>query len=180
MNAPSLTQQELKSLVDYDPETGIFTWRSREERYFKTNSSYKTWNTRFAGKVAGMVMPRGYITVNLCGKKYAAHRLAFLWMTGSFPKNEVDHINHLAGDNRWDNLRAVTGLENMKNLKLSTKNTSGVLGVSWSKQKNKWRARIKLNKREKWLGYFTSIDEAAAARAAANDQYGYHPNHGKG
>lgn len=178
MNANTLTQDQLKTLLHYDPDTGVFTWLPRDVTYFKTPKSCKTWNTQFSGKVAGTVDKHGYVILSLYGKKHSAHRIAFLWLNGSFPTNQVDHINHIRADNRWINLRAVTGLENMQNIRLSRKNTSGILGVSWRKDKNKWRSRIKLNGRERALGHFATIEEAAAARAKASVQYGFHPNHG--
>jgi hypothetical protein len=112
-------------------------------------------------------------------KDYQAHRLAFLWMTGSFPASEVDHINGVRDDNRWGNLRAVTPTQNAQNQRLPSNNKSGVIGVHWNKQANRWCARIKVNGRVVHIGLFSTLEEAVAARAKANEKYGYHPNHGK-
>lgn len=96
-----LTQEELKQKLIYDPETGIFTWIPRP-RSFRRNY------------VAGGQMLNGYITIGV-GKPYLAHRLAFLYMTGQFPTNQVDHINRIRNDNRWCNLRDATSSENSFN-----------------------------------------------------------------
>ncbi len=158
MTAQSLTQCRLKELLHYDPETGLFT--------------------RFSGNVAGTIRPDGYVRITLAREPYYAHRLAFLYMTGYFPANDVDHINHIRGDNRWENLRVVTKSENHKNRQLTSHNTSGVVGVSWHKSTNKWIARIGREGQQTHLGLFATIEEAAAARAKASKQYGFHANHG--
>lgn len=158
MTAQILTQSRLKELLHYDPETGLFT--------------------RFSGKVAGAIRPDGYVRIMLARELYYAHRLAWLYMTGSLPPEQIDHINGNKTDNRLANLRAVTNFENQKNQRKPVSNTSGIIGVVWHKTKNKWNAQIKHKGRSIHLGYFTDIEEAAAARAKASVQYGFHPNHG--
>ena len=109
-----LSQQQVKALLHYSPDTGIFTWKKRH-----VSSRY---DLRFNRHTAGNPIPtrpesNGYIRVRLNGRLYLTHRLAFLYMTGKWPKNEVDHINRIRGDNRWCNLRDVTKSANQRNRK---------------------------------------------------------------
>lgn len=156
-----MTQDELKECLHYNPETGVFTW---------INSRRKDKN----GKVAGCV-DKGYIIIGINKKLYRAHRLAFLYMTGSIPR-EVDHINGKRGDNSWKNLRSVEPGENQRNLGLSDRNKTGVTGVQYQADKSRWAATINNNV---CLGYFKTKDEAVKARKKAEKEYGYHENHGK-
>ena len=130
----SLTQARLKELLHYDPETGLLT--NVTERGGKK-----------AGATAGALRPNGYVQVCVDYSMYRAHRLAWLYMTGEFPPDDVDHINGVRNDNRWVNLRAATRGENMQNQRGPRSNSkSGLLGVSWSKQGKKWIAQIKVDK----------------------------------
>ena len=100
---------------------------------------------------------------------------------GHIPENaEIDHINHVRDDNRLCNLRFVTGSENSKNQSVSSKNTTGVTGVHFSKARKKYRAQIKVNRKIISLGMFYTLEEAAAARAEANLKYKFNSNHGEG
>ena len=108
---------------------------------------------------------------------YFTHRLAFLYMTGSIPK-EVDHINHVKPDNRWKNLRAANRIINGRNRSMHCDNTSGVTGVYWHKKKGKWQAGIRVNDKRIYLGVFKHLEDATAARKTAEARYGFHPNHG--
>jgi len=159
MTAQILTQSRLKELLRYDPTTGLFS--------------------RFSGKVAGAIRPDGYVRIMVARELFYAHRLAFLYMTGSFPTEQADHINGNRTDNRWINLRAVNNLENHKNQRIPISNTSGVIGVHRAKKKNQWQAQIRHKGRRIHLGLFATIEEAAAAREKASKQYGFHDNHGK-
>lgn len=161
-----MTQDELKALLDYDPLTGVFTWKVKP----------CTWV--YVGDVAGHTARSGYIQIRIAGTLYYGHRLAFLYMTGAWPTHLVDHDNRNRGDNRWTNLLAATELQNMRNCARSKNNTSGVNGVLWDRQKNRWMAHITINHKKKFLGYFDNIPDATTAREAANKLYGFHTNHG--
>jgi hypothetical protein len=132
-----------------------------------------------SGGLAGNKKQRGYIGIGLNGGDYKAHRLTFLYMTGSFPPDQVDHINGVTDDNRWANLRASTNAENSRNTCLRSDNTSGVLGVCWHKRDGAWIANIRKDGRKHHLGYFANLADAIAARKAAEVKYGFHPNHGR-
>lgn len=141
-----LTQSYLRHYLSYDPETGLLTKNHRPE-------APQSFNTRWAGKPAGSVGHKGYIFISIHNKQYTAHRLAWLYMTGELPQ-VVDHINNIAGDNRFCNLRAATIGQNGHNSKKRKNNKSGYKGVSWNKNAQKWVAQIKLNWEPKYLGLF--------------------------
>lgn len=147
-----LTQQRLKELLHYDPETGLFKWIVSRRGVPKK------------GSVTGWYDKDGYHLITIDYKRYQAHRLAFLYMTGTFPTDQVDHINRIKDDNRFDNLRLVSNLENGHNKSIHKNNTSGVTGVDWYKQKKKWRARIRVNYKQIHLGLYGTIEEAKKAR----------------
>ena len=174
-----LTQELLKELIHYDPETGEFTWLERDRRHFKTDRSRNIWNTTFHGNVAGGDDGSGYLRIGVLCKSYRAHRLAFLYMTGEFPPEHTDHINGIRDDNRWINLRAATSAENCRNARISSNNNSGVHGVSWHKRCSFWVVGIQLNGKSKHIGYFKDKFEAICARKSAEREYGYHINHGR-
>ena len=161
-----MTQEYLKSILTYDTSTGIFTW----------NKTGKGRRNKTAGTESD-----GYIHVTISGKRYRAHRLAFLYMTGINPSNQIDHINHKRNDNRWSNLREVTNDENRKNLARLDRNKSGVTGVHLSRRKNrknKWIAKIVVKNKQIFLGQYVDFDDAVKARKKAEVKYGFHTNHG--
>jgi len=165
-----LTQKRLKELLHYDKETGLFIWLAKPTR---------TTNNMKIGTIAGTKMPIGYINIGIDGAHHVAHRLAFFYEKGRFPRNQVDHINHIKDDNRWCNIRSVTKRENSMNLGLKANNKSGVIGVSWDKQVSKWCSRIKTKTKYLNLGYFEDKNEAIKIRKEAEIKHKYHPNHGK-
>lgn len=161
----TLTQARLKELLHYNPDTGVFTRI--------TGVSGHSVGLR-VGSNHGM----GYRSVGVDRIRYYEHRLAWLYMHGEFPEHQIDHINHDTSDNRIENLRRVTNIENQRNRSMSKNNTSGIMGVSFCKQTSKWVAEIKVNYRKINLGRFNTIQEATRAREAANDKYGFHISHG--
>jgi hypothetical protein len=177
-----LTTEVLRELLDYDKETGIFTWKARERSWFKTERSFKMWNTRYAGKAAGYVYKNltGYpsLTIRVFGRLWLAHRIAFIWMGKALP-DQVDHLNRNSIDNRWENLLASSAKENMKNLSMMRNNTSGVTGVYWNKASGKWMARVKINGKFRYLGYFTDLQEAAKSVEAFRAANGFSEGHGR-
>ena len=157
--ANKLTAEYLRSILNYDPETGIFT------RKVRTSSRAKV------GDVAGSPRGDGYLLIMVCSRKYLAHRLAWLYMYGEWPKDQIDHINRNRSDNRIANLREVTNKQNLQNAGKYSHNTSGHPGVYWHKQGPKWRAQITHNYKDIHLGYFTTLEEALSARKAAEKLY---------
>ena len=145
-NGPPITAEELRETLSYDPDTGDFRWKVRTSRRVKI------------GDVAGSLSKFGYTCVSINTKRYMAHRLAWLYITGSFPKDEIDHINGNRADNRISNLREASRRENMCNRK---SHRDGRLHGTWYYTNiNKYGSCIKIGEHRKYLGYF-STEEAA-------------------
>lgn len=162
-----MTQEELKDLLDYDPETGIFRWKVYRNQYAKV------------GDIAGNLRPDSYRQIKINGKFYLEHRLAWFYIYGEWPENQIDHINGMKTDNRIKNLREADRFDNTRNVKRRKDNSSGYKGVSLSN--GKWMARIWSiidNKRKRcYLGYFNSPEEAYAAYCkAAKELHGEFAN----
>lgn len=150
-----ITQAELKELLDYDPVTGVFRWKTSKQKIK-------------VGAVAGSVdKVKLYWRIMINGKKYLAHRLVWLYMTGNWPVYQLDHINGIPNDNRFCNLRECTHAENHQNIGKSVKNKSGYIGVSWCAARQKWLARIKINGHSKHLGRYNTPEDAYEAYKAA-------------
>ena len=160
-----ITQEELKNNLDYDPTTGIFT---RVKSYGKVKK----------GDIAGTLSDSGYIVIRVNVIRYPAHRLAWLYMTGEFPQNEIDHINRIRDDNRFNNLREVSRSKNHMNMSIPSNNKSGVVGVYFHKQRGKYQSQIKINGKNIYLGIYDNFEEAVTARKLAEVEYGFHKNHG--
>jgi hypothetical protein len=177
-----ITTELVRELLNYDKDTGLFTWRSRDRDWFKSQRSFNIWNNRFAGVMAGNVRKdvTGYpaLRISVLGKSWQAHRLAFLWMDEALPK-QVDHLNRDSLDNRWNNLAASSAKENMKNLSMMRNNTSGVTGVSWDKSTGKWKAVVSVDGKRKHLGYFIALGEATQVVKTFKAAYGYSDGHGE-
>lgn len=166
-----ITQERLKELLHYCPNTGVFT--NKVSRGNISADQVVGCRTKAKSKQAI------YIVIMLDKTLYRAHRLAWLYVYGDWPKYTVDHINGSGEDNRIANLRDVPCSEQQKNLPQQKNNTSGVTGVVWLKDKLKWRAQIKVSGRIKYLGTYADKADAVAARALAERKYGFHPNHGR-
>ena len=175
-----LTQEILKELIHYDPETGVFTWKFRELKWFTSNWNYNIWNNKYPNSICGITpMSDGYLRVSILGKSYKQHVLAFLYMTGNFPNNMVDHEDGVKSNNKWSNLREATNSTNQKNAKISGRNKTGCVGVSFCKSSNKYKTFVMNNNSKLHLGYFDTLEEAVLVRKEAEIKYGYHKNHGK-
>ncbi len=167
-----LTRERLIELLSYDLLTGLFIRNKSRGGSFKK------------GTIAGSLTTgrnAGYIAIQIDGKSYKAHRLAFLYMTGYMPKNQVDHKNHIRTDNRWDNLREVTRGENAKNQSIPKSNTSGIAGVYWNKNSKRWCAQIESleeGKRKNRGRSFKKIEDAIAWRQGMERLLGFYKNHG--
>lgn len=161
-----ITQDRLKEMLLYNPDTGVFTWRVSPSNRIRQ------------GSIAGYVADRGYRYIAVDEKMWREHRLAFLYMSGKLPK-VVDHINGIRDDNRWVNLREGTQSQNMMNTKINPKNKSGVKGVCWHKASKKWIAQLRVKGKSVNIGYFSDISSAELAVRAAREKYhGEFANHG--
>lgn len=153
-----LTHDRLKSVINYTPETGLFTWAINTKRVRK-------------GFIAGHIHSSGYVRIAIDGNIYRANRLAWFYMTGSFPSKHVDHKNRVRSDNRWENLRLASAYQNCCNSSITSKNTSGVKGVHWNKQKNKWAVQITVKGKKLFIGAFEDLEFAQLAIDAAREKY---------
>lgn len=124
-------------------------------------------------------MPTGYRVVRINGQSFYSHRIAWAIHYGAVPKSSIDHIDGDKSNNRIANLRDVPHEQNCRNTKIHSNNTSGVIGVSWSKSHKSWSCEIRFQKKAKWLGRFKKLEDAVAARRAAERELGFHPNHGR-
>lgn len=153
-----ITADQLRAELSYDPETGVF--RRAVAR-----------GGQDVGVEAGWLNARGYVDINVAGKRYPAHRLAWLYVYGEWPKQTIDHINQQPTDNRLCNLRDVSQGENNRNRGLMRNNTSGVKGVYWHKVSEAWMVCAHVNKRTKALGYFSDWFDAVCARKSWEASY---------
>ena len=152
--------EELKEFLDYNPDTGIFTW-------IKGRRGIRV------GQVAGMMTKEGYVRITFKGIKYFAHRLAYYMYHGVDPLEKlVDHKYGGGSNNNIKNLRLATNPQNQMNrVNLPSNNTSGVIGVYWEKARKKWRATLMLNGKRKNLGYFINKEDAIKARKEGEIKY---------
>jgi hypothetical protein len=152
-NEARLSHDQLLKVIRYDPETGDF------------------FNIPLGIKLAGSPRKEWYLKIRVNGTYYSAHRLAWLYMTGRWPANDIDHINLLKNDNRWGNLREATRSDNFANRARYRNNTSGVKGVC--RKDGKWFAQISARGRKFHLGYYDDINDAARAyEDAARKHFG--------
>lgn len=158
-----LTAEFVRAVLDYDPLTGVLTWRYRPDMP-------KRWNTRYAGKPAGYTTPQGYIVIQI-GKRvhYPAHQLAWVHFHGVWPENEIDHRYGVRNDNRINELREATDSENGCNKVMQRNNKSGFVGVHFDSQRGKYRSSANIGGRRYDFGFFNSAEEGAAARQRGID-----------
>lgn len=149
-----LTQDYLKSVLEYNRETGVFLWRERKQGRKLSR--------------AGTLSPNGYCYININGKQHSAHRLVWLYVYGEFPtgrQNYIDHINKNKSDNRVENLRVCTQAENLRNTSKHFDNRSGFKGIYYNKTWGKWVAQIQnpTTRLREYLGGHTTEEAAEAA-----------------
>jgi HNH endonuclease len=178
---PDITQDMLRQLIRYEPQTGRYFWKPRPRDMFQTTRQFKCWNKRYANAetLKTGTGPTGYYAVTILDVRYYAHRVVWLYHKGKWPSMDIDHINGIRTDNRIENLRDVSTADNGRNLYLARNNTSGAIGVYWRPKKKKWEATIRIDGKLKFLGLFTEKEAASAVRRQAQSDLGYHPTHGR-
>jgi hypothetical protein len=159
----------IPSVLAYDPETGLLTWKVNR-------------GPAKMGSVAGYVHSdqggKTYRRVKICGKRYFAHVLACVIMTGKWPNDEIDHSDGDGLNNRWTNLKDVTSQVNCQNKRKYVSNSSGCTGVYWDVTHRVWTAKIRVLGRLISLGSYRHKLDAVEARRKAEKKYGFHENHG--
>ncbi|MGV8869313.1 MAG: HNH endonuclease signature motif containing protein [Janthinobacterium svalbardensis] len=158
MKSP-LIQARLHEVLNYDRETGTFTWKK------------STSGRPIVGKVAGSDDGNGYISIGIDGTNYRAHRLAWLYVHGSFPPNQIDHKDGRRSNNAIANLREATNEENQQNQRV--RGSGKPLGVHFHKATGRWSASIGVNGKQKWLGRFATEAGATSTYLAAKAEF--HP-----
>lgn len=153
-----ITYERLREVLDYDPETGVFKWKVAVARRVKI------------GDEAGNIK-NGYLEIECEGTRAYAHRLAWLWMTGKWPPQCIDHINLVRIDNRFSNLRLATFKDNAGNRLPNRNNKSGMKGIFYRADRRKWAAHIYINGRSTHLGHFGTAEEARAAYKEAAERH---------
>lgn len=155
-----ISLETVKENVHYNPVTGIFIWLVSNSNRVKI------------GDIAGVKDKSGYIKIGIKGKKYLAHRLAWFYVYEEWPK-ELDHKDQIRDHNWIDNLRELTNQYNQRNTGNRKNNKSGIKGVTFNKQNQKWFSSIMVDKRSKYLGSYSDFDEAVCARLAGEQCLGW-------
>lgn len=150
-----ITQERLKEVLYYHPESGDFVWINPQSTRVKV------------GDQAGTLSTRGYIVITIDGKKHYAQRLAVLYTTGAFYPEDTDHENGVKHHNWWRNLRPASATQNGLNAKLSAANNSGLKNISWSKRHQKWRVAMQVNEKHRDFGMYAELNSAIEACAQA-------------
>ena len=167
----------IASFVNYNRESGLFTYSDRHESHFISKREFNIWRSRFSGKIAGYIKS-GYLYITTKRKSFSLARLAWFIVNGEIP-DVIDHIDGNTLNNSICNLRNTTTYGNAKNLKINSNNKSGLLGVYWHKKNNAWTASIRHNCVLHHLACTGDFFEAVCARKSAELKYGFHANHGK-
>lgn len=153
-----LTANNVRELLNYDQETGVFTWKVDVAK------------NRKAGQMAGSLSTQEYVVLTINGKTYKAHRVAWLYVYGEWPASILDHINQVKNDNRITNLRLSDAVLNGKNRK-PNKGRENTTGASFVKSRNRWIASIMVDKKRLHLGSFVNQTDAVAAYATAKEKF---------
>lgn len=161
-----INHASLLETIFYDPGSGSFTRLKRQANMLP-------------GSIAGSPDGKGYLRVQVFGKRCKAHHLAWFYMTGSWPSDQIDHINGDGMDNRWSNLRLADIRVNAKNRPKHAKTRTLIPGVKWRPDRGAWSVRIYQDGREIGLGTFKDLLEALCVRKSAEIRLGFHENHGR-
>lgn len=175
MKKQELTQELLKTLIDYNPDTGVFTWRERDIKWFNTERSQRdcnAWNTRYSGEIAGSITKTGscvtYRQITIIKKTYVCHHLAYFYMTGNWPINDIDCIDGDFTNIKYNNIRECTRTDTMYKKVTGCKNK--LMGVYLNNAKSKYKSIITIDGKKTYLGTFRTPEEAHSAYVEAKRQ----------
>jgi hypothetical protein len=173
-----LAAKAASSQLLYIPASGAMIWLAKSGR----EQEVRRWNSRYAGRDAGCVDERGYVRVviSVDGKKrkIRGHTLAWFIVHGALPSGELDHINGARSDNKISNLREVSRSGNQRNKGLQQNSSTGYVGVTRSRGRDKWEAHGRDGSRRIYLGLYDSPEAAAVVAKAFRDERGYSARHG--
>ncbi len=168
MSTNELTLEYLRKVLNYNPNTGWFTW-----------TKHRASKRVRVGSRAGTLGSGGYRTISVLGKRYREHTLVWFWVNGVMPEREIDHIDQDRGNNSYKNLREATKQDNSRNRAMYSSNTTGYNGVQYNKRTDKWIALIRTKEGTLFHKTFSDIEEAIEAREAKAKDLGFHVNHGR-
>ena len=158
-------QKYLLECLKYDPENGYVYWKWRPREHFKSTANYNNFIKNRANKIISNKHRDGYLRLKLDGVEYRLHRVIWKLYHGEDPKYFIDHINGVRDDNRIENLREATSIENVRNInKLVKRNTSGYVGVSFCTKRKRYRTSIRYEGRSIHIGEFKDLNEARTRR----------------
>lgn len=171
----------LRALLAYDHVAGTLIWLPRPswmfiEKVHPADHTCRTWNARYSNKPAfASKNGHGYFQGSIFKRKYEAHRVIYALIHDEWPEN-VDHQDGNIENNRISNLVGTTHARNQQNLGIRIDNKSGVAGVNF--ERGMWRVQIHRKGKGRTVGWFDNFEDAVAARRKAEQEYGFHPNHG--
>lgn len=156
-----MNQEQLKEALHYCPESGVFTWKVRRG------------GPAVVGARAGTLNTSGYRYIRLFNQVYPAHHLAFLYMTGSLPPEnlEVDHLDRVRVNNAWSNLRIVNRTDNLMNMNPGSYNKSGAVGVYWQEHTGRWAVQVRYENKKMYFGSYEDLELACLVNAEARCKY---------
>ncbi len=163
----TVSATELRSVLKFDEATQRLVWLPRK------------YQPQLAGKNPCRVKAQGYFNIVVFGRCYREHRVIWAVIHGEWPPEEIDHIDGNRQNNNPENLRAVSRLENARNMAIRSDNSSGAVGVDWLVPNRKWRARVNVERKTIHIGLYDTLEEAKAARTETASALGFHPNHGR-
>lgn len=178
MSRPLPCPTVIRQMLDYDASTGLLRWKVVNHPLsiwkMRPFAMMRRHNSMYAGNLAIQSLQKtGYLKGKIVGRDVLAHRVAFCIFHGRWPLDQMDHINGIRSDNRIENLRESTPVENAKNRSLSSKNTSGVVGVEASQKGDMWYAKISVDGKRVFLGSFPNKEQAVRARWEAEEKLGF-------
>jgi hypothetical protein len=172
---PLPSQEYLHECFEYDSQTGMLTWKNRPEHHFQTKKSQLHFKSAYAGKLVDNDAGEGYYRVCIDGSRYKVSRIVWKLFKKVDPLNLIDHINSNRKDNRIENLREATHVQNAQNKKVSILNKLGLKGVYYRKKEKAYYVEIKVNKLRKKVGSYKTAEEAHKAYCEAvtiyHDEY---------
>lgn len=167
----NIDRELMLRILEYDQESGFLYWRPRKETDFPNRKTWSMWTGRYDGKRVGSIDGNGYVSFKYNTRTYQAHRVIWTMVNGEIGNFEIDHKNRIRTDNRIENLRVATKLQNQRNRSLASNNNSGVSGVYFHSGIGKWCASLRIDGKPTHLGTFEDITDAIFARKSAEEKY---------